>query len=127
MSHPVRRVHVGRAAGGLPGLGGPRRCGPGRRGLAVIDSSILGGELAHLTARTTALAGLAAGTVAERPMAMAVEALHEALLRLGMPLTGQPQDPQNDPLVLGVEPGVGADQRFDGGFRGPVGGVAGDL
>lgn len=48
------------------------------------------------------------------PLRMALVALEEALLRLGVPVPGEAQDPQDDPLVLGVESGVGTDQRLDG-------------
>jgi hypothetical protein len=42
---------------------------------------------------------------------MAVEAFEEALLRLGgEALAGVSDDAQQDPLVLGVEPGVGTDE-----------------
>ena len=41
--------------------------------------------------------------------------LGEALRRLGVPLPGNAQDMQERPLVFGVQPRVGPDERFDGG------------
>lgn len=47
------------------------------------------------------------------PLRMALLALEEALLRLGVPVPGQAENPEDDPLVFGVESGVGADEGLD--------------
>lgn len=43
------------------------------------------------------------------PLQMALLALDEALLRLGMALPGEPEDAQDDPLVFPIQSGVRPD------------------
>lgn len=46
---------------------------------------------------------------------MAHEALDEALLRLRVAFPSKTDDSEDDPLVFGVQAGIGADERLDGG------------
>ena len=41
------------------------------------------------------------------PIAVAVEALDEVLLRLGVPFPGEAEDPEDDPFIFDVKPWVG--------------------
>ena len=51
---------------------------------------------------------------AAAPIRMAVEALQESLVRLnGVAFPGEFDDPEQDPLVLGVDPRVRSDRRLD--------------
>lgn len=72
----------------------------------VDEMQALREETSRLLVRLEA-AGHGAAAAA---LGIAVEALDEALLRLGVPLAGKGDDAQEDPLVLRVEPWVRPDE-----------------
>ena len=57
---------------------------------------------------------------AETSLRMALAALDETLLRLGMPIASELKDAQEDPLVFGVEIGICPDERLDARLIGVV-------
>src|SRR5262249_15133473 len=67
------------------------------------------------------------GTCGNEPataaLRIALVALDETLLRLGVAFPGEPEDPQDHPLVLGVDPRVGPDERFDSRFWDRIRGI----
>lgn len=68
------------------------------------------------TAELVALAGVTRALTDKIPppagaaVCMAAEALDEALVRLGMPLSGESQDPQQDPLILRCQARIRSDE-----------------
>jgi hypothetical protein len=54
-------------------------------------------------------------TSAAAALDVAREAVDEALIRLGVTFAHESDHPQQDALVLRIEPGIGPDEGFDGG------------